>query len=368
MPAVAVWSNRHERRNAEPGTVNDLGGHAPRAADTVVVRTTARLHLGFLNPGSGNGRQFGSIGLSLDAPHTEVTLQRGVVADDVGGDDTDHVVGDDAARAAGYLDTIRARLGLACAHRLRVRAAVPPHAGLGSGTQLALAVGAAVRMLHGMAPDPRADAAWLGRGARSGIGVGLFTEGGVVVDGGRGAADAPPPLLARMAMPADWRVILVLDRRQAGLSGREERAAFAALPPFPQAATDRLCRLVLMQVLPALAESDLRAFGDGVATLQAEVGEHFARHQGGRFSSARVAAACAALSAAGAVGVGQSSWGPTGFAFAHVNEATQIVASALATGAAEGLDVQVRCARNRGAVVERTAAAPSGPEENDDGR
>ncbi|WP_048861434.1 hypothetical protein, partial [Acidisphaera rubrifaciens] len=87
--------------------MNDLGAHPPRAADAVVVRTTARLHLGFLNPGSAGGRQFGSIGLSLDAPHTEVTLRRGA-ADDVGGDDS--------ARAAGYLDTMRARLGLAPAH------------------------------------------------------------------------------------------------------------------------------------------------------------------------------------------------------------------------------------------------------------
>ena len=52
---------------------------------------------------------------------------------------------------------------------------------LGSGTQLALAVAAALRALHGYPLDPREDAVLLDRGARSGIGIGIFEQGGLVV-------------------------------------------------------------------------------------------------------------------------------------------------------------------------------------------
>ncbi len=131
-----------------------------------------------------------------------------------------------------YLTLMCERLGLSGHHDVEVRQAMPSHAGLGSGTQLALAVATAVRRLHGCPDDPREDAALLGRGARSGIGIGLFDQGGLVIDGGKGRVAGPPPLLVRYAVPEAWRVLLVLDRDREGLSGSRERAAFASLRPM----------------------------------------------------------------------------------------------------------------------------------------
>ncbi len=207
-----------------------------------------------------------------------------------------------------------------------------------------------------MPPDPEADAVLLGRGARSGIGIGLFTQGGLVVDGGRGAAPTPPPILARVAVPPEWRILLVLDRAAHGLSGQFERDAFAQLPPMADATVGQLCRLVMMAALPALAEADISRFGGAIAEMQALVGDHFAPAQGGRFTSRRVAAALAGLAEAGAHGVGQSSWGPTGFAFATSEaEACRLKAAIADRAAAAGLDIMVRRALNRGAemIVER---------------
>ncbi len=244
-------------------------------------------------------------------------------------------------------------LGLPCGHALDVANAMPAHAGLGSGTQLALAVATAVRRLHGIAPDLRGDAARLGRGARSGIGIGLFEQGGLVVDGGRGASDdVPPPLLARLAVPDTWQVLLLLDPAGHGLSGTEERAAFAALPPIAEEEAGAICRLVLMSALPALAEADLPRFGDAITRIQEHLGDYFAPAQGGRFTSSRVTPALAALRRLGASGVGQSSWGPTGFAFARdETEADRLRGALHADGAAEGLDIQVRRPLNRGARI-----------------
>ncbi len=67
--------------------------------------------------------------------------------------------------------------------------------------------------------------------------------------------------------------------------------------------------------------------GARCSELQRIVGDHFASAQGGRFASARVAAALARLEAEGVTCVGQSSWGPTGFA---VVESEAVAAQAVA--------------------------------------
>ena len=220
----------------------------------VTVSCAARLHLGFFDLEGSLGRRFGSIGLSLDQPVTRIVARRS---------ETTRVSGPEHERVARYLTLMCSRLGLAGHHEIEVREAMPPHAGLGSGTQLALAVAAAVRRLHGFPDDPRGDAAYLGRGARSGIGIGLFSHGGLVIDGGKGRLDGPPPLLVRTAVPEAWRVLLVLDRDRQGLSGSRERAAFDALEPMDAAVSGAICRLVLMQALPALAERDFAKFRCG---------------------------------------------------------------------------------------------------------
>jgi len=89
--------------------------------------------------------------------------------------------------------------------------------------------------------------------------------------------------------------------------------AFKKLPPFPRQEAEHLCYLLLMQGLPALAERDIGRFGEVITHLQRSVGEHFAPAQGGIFTSPEVAEAIAWLAGQGAVALGQTSWGPTGF-------------------------------------------------------
>lgn len=315
----------------------------------VEVSTTARLHLGFLDPDGSLGRRFGSVGMLLDGPRTRLRLWR---------DDADSAEGPDAARGLAMVRRLADALGLPGQYRLTVADAVPPHAGLGSGTQMALAAASALRHLHGLDPDPRADAAILGRGRRSGVGIGLFSQGGLVVDGGPSPSGALPPVLVRLPVPDSWRVILVTQRASEGLSGAQEVAAFAALPPMPEALVGLMCRLVLMQLLPAVAEADLPRFGDALTRMQVILGDYFAPAQGGgRFTSATVGAAVAALGAGGAVGLGQTSWGPTGFAFVDgADEADELAAVARADPRGRGLDFTVCRTLNRGASVTLTAA------------
>jgi beta-ribofuranosylaminobenzene 5'-phosphate synthase len=315
----------------------------------VSVTASARLHLGFLDMNEGLGRKFGGLGLALDAPVTRLTLSRA---------SANHVEGPENARALKCLETTQAVLAPGVCHALVLHEVIPAHSGFGSGTQLALAVAAAVRRLDDLPDDPAADAAMLSRGARSGLGAGLFAHGGLVVDGGRGPDTLTPPVIARAEFPEDWRVLLVGDPAATGLHGAGEKEAFARLPPLEAAASGELCRRVLMQALPALAERNLRAFGDAVSRIQEIVGDYFAPAQGGRrYASAHVESLIAQLKIEGATGVGQTSWGPTGFAFVESEaSAKRIVERVRSQARALGLSLSIHRGCNRGATIDAVYA------------
>ncbi len=190
------------------------------------------------------------------------------------------------------------------------------------------------------------------RGARSGIGIGVFEKGGLVLDGGRGPNTGTPPILVQLPVPEDWRFILVFDQRGQGLHGEQEINAFKQLPPFPRREAERLSYLLLMQALPAIAESDLPQFGAVISALQASVGEHFAPVQGGIFTSPEVAKAIDYLEVQGAVGIGQTSWGPTGFCIVQGDDrAADLVATLQRLYADSPLSFMAVSARNHSAEV-----------------
>jgi beta-ribofuranosylaminobenzene 5'-phosphate synthase len=313
-------------------------------SDSVSIKVPARLHLGFLDMPGNHGGRFGSIGLPLEDIATELTISRARET---------IIEGEERDRVADHLARLCAHLGIQGQHRVIIHRAIPRHAGLGSGTQVALAIAAALRTLHRLPLDSRGDAVLLGRGTRSGIGIAAFEQGGLIVDAGRFHQDQPPTVIAHIPFPEDWRVILVLDETTKGIHGEAETEAFRSLPPFPDARSAAICRQVLMGVMPALFQRDFAAFSRGIEAVQGEIGAYFAPAQGGIFTSKGVEAALTQMKSAGAAGIGQSSWGPTGFAFAPSQaEAERIVKSA---GDRHGLGVRIVSGRNRGAEITRHA-------------
>jgi beta-RFAP synthase len=314
-----------------------------RTLKGVQVTTAARLHLGFLDLTGDLGRRFGSIGLAIDAFETRIELREAPSFE---------VLGEERERGAEIARRIADSLGLDTGKKLIISNAIPAHAGLGSGTQLALAIATAFRLLGRLPLDVREDARLLDRGARSGVGVALFERGGLAVDAGRGSNTEIPPVIASVNFPGDWRILLILDSRVEGAHGEEERRAFAELPRFPADAASEVCRRTLMQILPGAAEQDLEAFGDGVARIQEILGDYFARAQGGgRFISVPVSRIAARLKAVGARGIGQSSWGPTGFAFASDPDHAQFLARRARAEREPGVEIRICNARDHGAEI-----------------
>jgi beta-ribofuranosylaminobenzene 5'-phosphate synthase len=310
----------------------------------ITVKVPARLHLGFLDLNGKLGRRFGGIGLAMSTLGTSITIRRTKSAD---------VTGPEADRVRPYLKEMEQCLALSPGHGVQISEVVPAHAGLGSGTQLALAVAAGLRRLHNQPLDIEGDAMRLGRGGRSGIGIGLFSRGGLVVDGGRADERKPPPIISHLPFPRHWRILAILDPQRQGMHGPAEAAAIAALSPMSETDTAGLCHLILMKALPALAEHDLANFGAAIKELQMRLGDYFAPAQGGgRFMSPDVAAVLNTLDGAGACGIGQSSWGPTGFAFVSSrDEAERLAIMARRHPSGRSLDIRVCEGLNRGAEI-----------------
>ncbi len=270
----------------------------------VVITAPARLHMGFFDLSGALGRNFGSIGVALQEIATHLVLTAAPVLT---------VSGEGSQRAQRCVQELCQTLQVSDALSLTVHSAIPEHAGLGSGTQMALAVGMALNHFYHLQLSVPDIAELTDRGRRSGIGIGVFEQGGLVIDGGRGQETRVPPVLARLPFPESWRFILVLDQRSQGLHGEDEIRAFNELPAFPQSEAAHLCHLLLMQGLPAIAENQIKSFGQVISQLQQSVGQHFAPVQGGVFYSQEVAEIMTWLEQQGAVGIGQTSWGPTGF-------------------------------------------------------
>jgi beta-ribofuranosylaminobenzene 5'-phosphate synthase len=319
----------------------------------VSVRAPARLHLGFLDPAGSLGRPYGSLGLVVNDFETQIELGEAATEQVSASGPVECA---EVERAEAHLHLLQRHSGLREPLRLHLARVLPAHAGFGSGTQLALAIGRAFAQWHGLDLSTPLLAQWLGRGLRSGIGIAGFDHGGLLVDGGPAAAGAPAALLARMPLPSAWRVLVVQDAMHQGLSGADERHAIATLPPLPQAMAADICHQVLMRVLPGAARGEFAPFAAGITRVQQVLGRHFAAAQGGSaFTSAAVGRLIEWIEqrADHGAAVGQSSWGPTGFAILPSQaEAEAVVAAARAAGVvAPSLDLRIVSARNGGATV-----------------
>ncbi len=137
-----------------------------------------------------------------------------------------------------------------------------------------------------------------------------------------------------------------------GLSGLREDQAFRDLRPMNESTVGRISRLVLMSVIPGVLTDDLEEFGAAITEIQRLVGEHFAPVQGGPYATERGQAIAEFAFKRGAVGIGQSSWGPAVFALVRGETAARTLVAEIGAwvGGREATVFQTR-ANNGGAVV-----------------
>jgi len=319
----------------------------------IEVQTPCRLHFGLLAYSRDDARQFGGVGLMVRQPRIAIRVQPS---------DRFTATGPMAERALSFAHTFagnwaaqnstlratqtaRIKSGESSANDDRIArepiaiqgAAIDiiqaprAHTGLGTGTQLAMAVAHALAKLFTHDDEEELGVSELahlvGRGARSAIGAHGFFHGGLIIEGGKRHHDDLSPMLVQQSFPPDWRLVLICPDPLVGIHGKLEKQAFAKMPPIPQEVTGQMCRLVLMGILPAIIERDITAFGRSLYELQQRVGECFAAAQGGIYANPLLERIVHHIRKQGIEGVGQSSWGPTLYAVTESEETAQQLAA-----------------------------------------
>jgi beta-RFAP synthase len=285
----------------------------------VYVKTPARLHLGLIDMNGDLGRLFGGLGLGIDQPNVQLEAQPSSQLT-VSGEKAEKV----KALAKRFLKTYNVKGNV----EIRVKQTIPDHIGLGSGTQLALAVASALQKLFNVKASTQELAVAMGRSQRTSVGTTIFEQGGFVVDGGKATKNGKlmpsfPPLIFRKPFPGDWRFVVAVPNTNKGLSNDEEKAAFNQLQPMPAEAVGKISRLIIMKLLPGLMEHDIHSFGEALSKIQMVVGDNFSSVQAGRYGSSIAAKGVEYLRKLGAYGMGQSSWGPAIYGLFQEQEAKE---------------------------------------------
>jgi beta-RFAP synthase len=336
------------------------------------VQTASRLHFGLLAIPTGDlparaelteaktavpQRYWGGAGLMVDQPGLVLTARPAAEW---------QAEGPLAGRVLRFVQQFHRSLGKDAVSAIQplqftVARCAPEHQGLGTGTQLALAVARILAENGGVPGRTALDLAErVRRGKRSAIGLHGFEQGGFLVEAGKCRTEEISPLIARVAFPHDWRLVLVLPRAPAGLHGLNEVQAFQQLQAGQprRLRTERLCQLLLQGMLPALREGDLPTFGEALFEFNRRVGEAFRPVQGGIYSHPENARIVSFLRKQQVRGVGQSSWGPALFAVcASEDEAQNLSRQLQARFGLVPEEVVVTGACNHGAVVRRGSRA-----------
>lgn len=326
--------------------------------DSLTLEIPSRLHFGLLSFGHPNERQFGGAGLMIRRPGIQLL---GEPADGftVDGLHRDRVL-EFARRWAVYYGSARQPRPLPHC-RLEVASAPPQHTGLGVGTQLGLGVAAALHVMEGEpCPPPLQLACSVQRGLRSAIGAYGFFQGGFIVERGKLPHETLSPLDVRLDLPDNWTIVLispppVSEGPSVGLSGRAEYRAFATLPAVPPEVTREMTRELQYRLLPAVAAGDFEPFAESLYRYGYLAGRCFAPIQSGPYHSPLAAKWVERLRELGVQGVGQSSWGPTLFAFQPDPESANHLAQTLASEwQLDESQILITGPCNRGASFSRT--------------
>ncbi|MGZ5502040.1 MAG: beta-ribofuranosylaminobenzene 5'-phosphate synthase [Halobacteriota archaeon] len=312
----------------------------------IQVVTPSRLHITLIDLNGALGRIDGGVGLTLDYPSIRINAKKDAQLSVSG---TTEFAERIKSAASAVLTQYNIN-GVA----IDVVQEYPNHVGLGSGTQVALAVGTAISELYDLNLKPTTIAKLTGRGGTSGIGVAAYEFGGFLVDGGhKGKTEflpssasgkfGPGPIIARHDFP-DWAIVLAIPNLR-GASDKREIDVFQKQCPLPLNEVQELCHVILMEMLPAVVEHDIESFGRSINRVQT-IG--FKRRE------LELQPFCAHLvqfmRENGAIGAGMSSFGPVVYGITDGKQLLRAVQSYLNDSI--GGKVREVKAQNTGAYVQ----------------
>ncbi len=286
------------------------------------ITTPSRLHFGLIDLNGNIGRIDGGLGVALNEPNTIIEAK----------DQKTHYECQ-ILNSPGYLrgeiedltNNIIKTLNLKNEVSLQITSNIPAHIGLGSKTQLSLAISKALCLLNHIEKTPYELARITLRGGTSRIGLTAFEKGGFIVDGGHtfgkgeqketylpsSASKAPPaPIIYWEAVPDDWYFVIALPQLKRGAHGTEEIKVFQQNCPIALDDVKTICYIILMKLLPSMKDKKIETFGHGIYELQ-KVGFKKLEIE---LQDELIPELIEFCMKNGAYGSGMSSFGPTTFA------------------------------------------------------
>jgi beta-ribofuranosylaminobenzene 5'-phosphate synthase len=329
----------------------------------LIIETPSRLHVTLIDLNGRYGRIDGGVGITTRSPSLVMEAHDG--HDDIqvefpGSDIPQDTLNDYQEKIFSAAGKMNEYLSLEGGYHFKLNEIFPSHSGLGSGTQLSLAVAKAILKMNHQDLPARKIAEIVGRGGTSGIGVASFESGGFIMDAGHkksikkdflpssASKASPPPVIARYDFPKDWKIILAIPHVERKVFGDGEVNIFQKYCPIPLEEVQELTHLLFMKMMPAVLEEDLDSFGESVNSVQ-DIGFKKIELE---LQNPFIRELIDNLRNAGAAGVGMSSFGPTVYAVTDTNFQDILKAARDSMGDKTG-EIILTAAQNEGAKIYR---------------
>ncbi len=247
------------------------------------ITTPCRIHLSLIDENGYTGRVDGGIGLMLDRPNVIFEASNSAKEFKIEAHkyyrESIEVINEIASKVFKQYNISNKNF------HFNLKRYFPSHVGLGSKTQLSLAIATAITKLKNFTHLTHRDLTKLvERGGTSGIGWRGFNTGGFILDGGhdfgRGkeketflpssaSISANPAMtIFRHNIPEHWRFVLVIPNVKKGAFGDEEVSVFQDYAPIPRKEVNEVSHQVIMKILPGIIRGDLICFGEGLRRIQ----------------------------------------------------------------------------------------------------
>lgn len=270
------------------------------------IQTGRRLHFGLFSPLPVPALDlvYGGLGVMIDAPGVVVTATNS---------NEWVATGLQQERTKSIIERLTAVHQITPLH-INVESMAPAHQGWGTGTQLAMAIARLCSLRNNHEWSAASAARLLGRGQRSGIGTIGFDEGGLLLDHGQKPDAEHSGHVQSFRLPYAWTFVLIEPGQEEGLHSDEERRAFTRLSKIDVSTVSQLRTLAKEELLPTALAGNFERFANQLTQYNRLAGTFYHGVQHGDYATQQTEERLEVMENNGAVGRGQSSWGPGLFA------------------------------------------------------
>ena len=250
----------------------------------MIIKTPARLHMSLIDLNCSYGRMDGGIGLTLAEPNFIIEIEeteKGISIEFPNNVNNDEIVKECDNKIKSTAETLLQHFNTVnVGFNFKIHSFYLPHSGLGSGTQIKLAIAKLITEFINKPLSAVELSAIVGRGGTSGVGTFCFEHGGFVIDGGHSLKEKdknlpysesnanPPQLIGKYDFPEEWNVLVAIPEIEHSVSGMKEIDIFEKYCPVPKRDVEQVSHIILMNMVPFLLEKDIIGFGKSIEEIQ----------------------------------------------------------------------------------------------------